>query len=65
MLAGLITYVLLAIYCNKNFGEKGSIRRVRQLRIQIKNEIHEIAQESLRRDIASHLNWARAPNAKA
>lgn len=39
MLAGLITYVLLAIYCHKHFGEKVSINRVRQLRIQIKNEL--------------------------
>ena len=38
-LAGLITYLLLAIYCNKHFNEKVSIRRVRQLRTQIENEL--------------------------
>jgi hypothetical protein len=39
ILAGLITYLLLAIYCHKHFQEKVSIRRVRQLRTQIKNEL--------------------------
>jgi len=39
ILSGLITYLLLAIYCHKHFQEKVSIRRVRQLRTQIKNEL--------------------------
>jgi len=39
ILAGLITYLLLAIYCRKHFNEKVSIRRVRQLRTQIENEL--------------------------
>jgi hypothetical protein len=39
ILAGLITYLLLAIYCHKHFQEKVSIRRVRQLRTQIENEL--------------------------
>ena len=39
ILSGLITYLLLAIYCQKNFQEKVSIRRVRQLRTQIENEL--------------------------
>ena len=38
ILAGLITYLLLAIYCHKHFNERVSIARVRQLRNQIKNE---------------------------
>ena len=38
ILSGLITYILLAIYCHNNYKEKVSIRRVRQLRIQIQNE---------------------------
>ena len=38
MLAGLITYILLAIYCHEKHGEPVSIRRVRQLRNQIRNE---------------------------
>ena len=38
ILAGLITYLLLAIYCHEQHNEKVSIRRVRELRIKIKNE---------------------------
>jgi len=38
MIAGLITYLLLAIYCHETHGEKVSITRVRELRIKIKNE---------------------------
>jgi len=38
MLAGLITYLLLAIYCHEQHGEPISIQRVRQLRNQILNE---------------------------
>jgi IS4 transposase len=39
ILSGLITYLLLALYCHSNYGEKVSIRRVRQLRTQIENEL--------------------------
>ena len=39
ILAGLITYLLLAIYCHDNYNEKVSIKRVRELQIKIKNEI--------------------------
>jgi hypothetical protein len=38
VLGGLITYLLLAIYCHKHFKEKVSITRVRELRINILNE---------------------------
>ena len=38
MLAGLITYILLAMYCQEEHGEPVSIHRVRQLRNQILNE---------------------------
>jgi hypothetical protein len=38
ILSGLITYILLAIYCHEQHGEKVSIHRVRQLRIKIRNE---------------------------
>ena len=38
ILAGLITYLLLAIYCQEQHGESVSIHRVRQLRNQILNE---------------------------
>ena len=39
ILGGLITYLLLAIYCHENYNEKVTIKRVRELRIQIQNEI--------------------------
>lgn len=38
MIAGLITYLLLSIYCQKHYKEKVSIKRVRELRIKIQNE---------------------------
>lgn len=41
ILGGLITYLLLAIYCHKEYGEKVSIKRVRELRIQIQNELRQ------------------------
>ena len=45
ILSGLITYLLLAIYCHEEHGEHVSIRRVRQLRIQIRNEAVQQAEE--------------------
>ena len=39
ILAGLITYLLLAIYCHRHFNERVSIKRVRHLRIKIQNEL--------------------------
>jgi hypothetical protein len=42
ILGGLITYLLLAIYCQNHFGERVSIKRVRQLRTQIRNELQGI-----------------------
>lgn len=38
ILAGLITYLLLAIYCHEQYNERVSIKRVRELRIKIQNE---------------------------
>ena len=38
ILSGLITYLLLAIYCREQHDESVSIRRVRELRNQIRNE---------------------------
>jgi hypothetical protein len=38
MIAGLITYLLLSIYCQKHYQERVSIKRVRELRIKIQNE---------------------------
>ena len=39
ILAGLITYLLLAIHCHENYNEPVSIKRARQLRLQIQNEL--------------------------
>lgn len=41
ILSGLITYLLLAIYCHEQHGEHVSIKRVRELRAQILNETRE------------------------
>lgn len=45
ILAGLITYLLLAIHCQENFQEKVSIKRVRELRIMIQNELRHTGWE--------------------
>jgi hypothetical protein len=42
ILSGLITYLLLAIYCHEEHGEHVSIKRVRELRIKIQNETREL-----------------------
>jgi hypothetical protein len=42
ILSGLITYLLLAIYCHDEHGERVSIKRVRELRIKIQNETREL-----------------------
>lgn len=44
--AGLITYLLLAIYCQEAHKERVSIKRVRELRIQIQNELREAGSSS-------------------
>jgi hypothetical protein len=41
ILGGLITYLLLAIYCREQHDEPVSIARVRELRNQIANEAAE------------------------
>lgn len=41
ILAGLITYLLLAIYCQEEHGETVTIKRVRELRCKILNETRE------------------------
>ena len=41
LIGGLITYLLLAIYCHNNFNESVNIKRVRELRIQIQNELRD------------------------
>lgn len=39
ILAGLISYLLMAIYCYEEHGEKVSIKRIRELRTSIFNEL--------------------------
>jgi IS4 transposase len=38
LLAGLITYLLISIYCQNHYKSTVSIKQVRQLRIDIRNE---------------------------
>jgi hypothetical protein len=45
IMGGLITYLLLAIYCHEEHQEKVSIQRVRELRIAIHNEIIQMMAE--------------------
>jgi len=45
ILSGLITYLLLAIYCHEEHGERVSIKRVRELRTKILNETRELESE--------------------
>jgi hypothetical protein len=54
LLGGLITYLLLAIYCRKQHGEAVSIKRVRELRHQIANEAAEVLQEKSRTRVKPH-----------
>lgn len=42
LLGGLITYLLMTIYCRKQFNEEVSIKRVRELRTIILNELFNI-----------------------
>lgn len=46
ILGGLITYLLMAIYCHEEFNEKVSIKRVRQLRTKILNELFNVQGDS-------------------
>ena len=42
ILVGLITCLLLAIYCREQHQEKVSIHRVRELRLKIQNEARNL-----------------------
>ena len=46
ILSGLITYLLLAIYCHNHHREMVSIKRVRELRIRIQNELRNSEQKA-------------------
>jgi hypothetical protein len=43
ILAGVISYLLLALYCHEGYSEKVSIRQVRELCCNIRNEAAEDA----------------------
>ena len=64
ILGGLITYILLAIYCHNEFGEKVSIKRVRELRIKIQNETREMEQMSKHRSKTHHSQFPSSLYAK-
>ena len=49
LLGGLITYLLLAIYCREQHNEPVSINRVRELRNQIANEAAELQNQRSRK----------------
>ena len=54
--SGLITYLLLAIYCHDEHKEKVSIKRVRELRIKIQNEYREPIEEPPCSNDANNIN---------
>ena len=45
VLGGLISYLLMAIYCHEEFDEGVSIKRIRQLRNKVQNELRSNATE--------------------
>ncbi len=54
ILAGLITYLLLAIYCHEQYQEKVSIQRVRELRIKMQNEARTMELTNLKKQNRTH-----------
>ena len=61
ILGGLITYLLLAIYCHENYHEKVNIERVRELRIQIQNELRQSDKKKYRKSRRKkRCNYSRA-----
>jgi len=54
ILSGLITYLLLAINCHEQHGERVSIKRVRELRNKILNESRAAEAEELNYNELSH-----------
>ena len=64
MLGGLITYILLAIYCHNEFGEKVSIKRLRELRIKINNETRAMEKMYKHRNKGRNSQFLNSPYAK-
>ena len=63
ILSGLITYLLLAIYCNNEFGEKVNVKRVRELQIKIANEIRQLDDEPPGLDLEEEIQAEPSPQA--
>jgi hypothetical protein len=61
ILGGLIAYLLLAIYCREQYGEKVSIHRVRELRMQIANEAAEFQRNKKPPGKSNRLKRRRRP----
>jgi len=57
---GLITYLLMAIYCHSGYNEKVSLNRFRKLRIDIQNDLRQNSyQSSLVREQSENLLYAK------
>jgi len=56
---GLITYLLMAIYCHSGYNEKVSLNRFRQLRISIRNELLQNNNKSFVRKQPGNLLYAK------
>lgn len=63
ILSGLITYILLAIYCHEQHKEKVSIGRVRQLRIKIFNETRLMEKNDRHHFLMPKINYRHSPYA--
>lgn len=57
ILSGLITYLLLAIYCHEQHKEKVNIYRVRELRIKIQNEARNAEHTSTKMKFPNENNY--------
>ncbi len=57
LLAGLITYLLLVLYCEGAYGERPSIARLRELRWQMRREAQEAARPYVPMVIIIPLVW--------
>lgn len=59
MPGGLITYLLMAIYCHNGYHENVSLNRFRQLRINIRNELRQNHKSSVVREQSRNLLYAK------
>ena len=59
-LSGLISYLLLAIYCQEGYNKKVNIKHLRELCIQIKNEVRELDNNFLQYQLGAQ--YSAKPN---